>query len=206
MISEWLLPPIGWWRQRPLSSYCHQLVTVRPQVTYWHRPTLWLILRLWLLEWSHSHWPRTGAHYRNTILHKILVPLPEFEQLFACKSGGARSWKVQEGRKGTPIQLVWEPSPAQQLGTMTRWALIRLPTVLPDLQQFSRNRRCRKLPPSRVHRNASALKERKKIAAQDSCHQGTSPLARNALVWWMMLANWITRKNNWTGIKLWYDM
>jgi len=90
--TEQLLPPIG------DSSATSHLLTPTYTLAY----TQALIARMVALTLA-PHW---RTLYRNTILHKILVPLPEFEQLFACKSGGARSWKVQEGRKGTPIQLV----------------------------------------------------------------------------------------------------
>ena len=31
----------------------------------------------------------------------------------ACESGRPLSWKIQEGKRGTLIQLIWEPQPAQ---------------------------------------------------------------------------------------------
>ena len=103
----------------------------------------------------------------------------------ACESGRPLSWNIQEGKRGTLIQLIWEPQPAQP--ERTTEAKVKVGSKQNPVSVSTKAVTCtsgvrskRRLPPSIARRNARRLQEflkaKQKVLASPASTSSLPPL------------------------------
>ena len=92
----------------------------------------------------------------------------------ACQSGRDLSWKIQEGKKGTLIQMIWDPQPKVLSEKSNEVRSIRNKTH-PSSNMSAGDGHKKRLPPSKVKRNQQGV-------YRNSCRQRRSMFLLQILI------------------------